>query len=196
MADGEIEVRGPGVFGGYLGADGPGGDAGRFVPTGDLGTLDADGFLVLKGRKSELFKTSTGRKIAPLEVEAALRRLPGIDQAVLVGAGRKAPVAILTLGATQEMPALTHLMEVLARALPERLAGLPAWTRPVGLVILTRSFSIDRGELTSNLKLRRTAIETGQAAALDALWADLHAGTPFQKVAPEGWALMSCEPPA
>ncbi len=75
--DGELLVRGPGVFSGYYDkpdVDTPL-DASGYLHTGDYARLDEDGFLWLTGRKSEVFKTSTGRRIAPAPVESALRQL-------------------------------------------------------------------------------------------------------------------------
>ncbi len=87
-ADGEIEVRGPLVFPGYLQADGhvePATDADGWLPTGDIGTLDDDGFLRITDRKKELIITASGKNIAPSKVESLLRAHPLIGYAVVVG---------------------------------------------------------------------------------------------------------------
>lgn len=169
--DGAVKVRGPGVFKGYVGDPGPAPlDEAGYYTTGDLGAWDADGHLRLIGRSSELFKTSTGRRISPMQVEAALRDVAGIDQAVLIGAGRKFPIALCTLVAgTVDAPAQAALQARLAAA----IAALPEHERPRGVLLLARPFSLERGELTPNLKLRRAAIETGHAEPIAALYQSL-----------------------
>lgn len=165
--DGMVRVRGPGLFRGYLGeADGAARDAQGYYATGDLGALDADGFLRLTGRLGDLIKTSTGRRVAPAGVEAVLRGAPGVDQAVLLGAGRKVLVALCscTPGSLDgaALPALQA-------ALREAVAGLNPHERPAGIALLEQPFTIEAGELTSNLKLRRSEIERRHAQRLDQL---------------------------
>ncbi len=184
-ADGEVLVKGAGVFAGYLlNAEPPAIDAEGFLATGDLGVID-DGFLALVGRKSEVFKTSTGRKIAPIGIEAKLKQIAEIDQVIIVGAGRKVIGALITLapdltGARRTSHALRETALNISAQLPTVLLDEADYARPAGLAVSQRSFSIDAGELTSNLKLRRKAIETNYQTALDALFQRLEAGTaPF-----------------
>lgn len=154
--DGAIKVRGPGMFGGYLGEeDRPPFDADGFYLTGDLGQFDADGILSLTGRTGDLIKTSTGRRVAPAGVEAQLQRVPGIDQAVLFGAGRKCLVALCTCAVGLDETARACLK----RALRNQTSGINEHERPTAIALIERPFSIERGELTPNLKLRRDAIE-------------------------------------
>lgn len=157
--DGAVLVRGSGVFEGYLneGAKAAAArDADGFYATGDLGAFDTDGFLTLTGRDGDLIKTSTGRRIAPAAVEAALRSVPGIDQAVLMGNGRKLPIALCAL----TTPTTDHdMLASLAERLTAALAPINERDRPAGLAFLQRPLSLETGELTPNLKLRRAAIE-------------------------------------
>lgn len=184
-ADGEVKVRGPGVFAGYYGEASPPDsvDADGFLATGDLGEIDAEGFLSLTGRKSEIVKTSTGRRIAPVHVESVLRQVPAVEHAVVFGAGRAAPVALISVAATfvdgaeagergggndaarKLLAASARLRADLRRVAQE----LPAWQRPEGLVVTTRPLTIEAGELTSNLKLRRPAIERAWGTLLGEL---------------------------
>lgn len=169
--DGMVQVRGPGVFAGYLG-DPPDGrrDAEGYYATGDLGNLDPDGFLRLTGRLGDMIKTSTGRRIAPLGVEAVLQTVDGVDQAVLVGAGRKFLVALCTC-----TPAALHPdnWKALRQAIWQATAQLGPHERPAGVLVLPDPFSLAHGELTPNLKLRRTAIAQRHAARIDWLDAQL-----------------------
>jgi long-chain acyl-CoA synthetase len=176
--DGEVRVRGPGVFAGYYGqADGDTPlDADGYLHTGDLARFDEDGFLWLTGRKSEVFKTSTGRRIAPVPIESALRQLPYVEHAVLFGRNR--PVAVVLLSVTPQPGGFTAPLsgETLRRIgddLAAACAPFPAYQRPAGALVSLRSFSIAAGELTSNLKLRRNAIETLNEREIDALYAQL-----------------------
>jgi long-chain acyl-CoA synthetase len=177
---GEIFIRGPGVFAGYHG-DPP--DAGArpdgFFDTGDNGALDAEGFLTLTGRRSALIKTSTGRRIAPSKVEEAFQRSVLVDQAVVVGANHKRLAALVTLDWTKLPPADRPGTDgVIPPAAWDRLKGdlarcaaaLPTHERPGGYLVLANRFSIDAGELTSNLKLRRGRIEERYRPWLDDLF--------------------------
>lgn len=165
---GAVKVRGPGLFRGYLGdAGAPVTDEEGFYVTGDIGAWDEHGHLRLIGRSNELFKTSTGRRISPVQVEAALREVPGVDQAVLVGAGRKFPVALCTL-LPQALEA--GVRQRLAGQLTERVGLLPEHERPRAVGLLEQPFSIERGELTPNLKLRRAAIESLHAQRIASLY--------------------------
>ncbi|MBI5256436.1 MAG: AMP-binding protein [Burkholderiales bacterium] len=181
--DGAIKVRGPGVFTGYLGDNTNPLDAQGYYTTGDLGRFDADGYLSLAGRSNELIKTSTGRRISPLGAEAQLRRVAGIDQVVVVGAGRKCLVALCTLqpGLQDSVDGRTRLVN----ALRERLAELGEHERPSGIALLSRPFTIEDGELTTNLKLRRSAIEARHAGLIEELYRAVdQAGTTDPRNAP------------
>ena len=218
-ADGEVRVRGPGVFSGYwhAGPQAARPDAEGFWATGDLGEFDADGFLRLSGRKADVFKLSTGRWVAPAEVEELLRQIPGVDHVVVLGESRKAAVAVLTLepgivpapndparsdaarsgravgdtapsdptsGAAarvDSIPADAARIQPLRQGLAARLsrdahravAALADYQRPAVLVVAGQGFSIEAGELTSNLKVRRRAVAERFAAPLEAAYASL-----------------------
>jgi long-chain acyl-CoA synthetase len=191
-AEDEILVRGPGVFAGYL-------ERGVFAParltpdgywpTGDCGTQDANGFVSLSGRKADLFKLSTGRWVVPAPIEERLRRSPGVDQAVVLGAGRKVTIAVISvspetrskLGESERAGPLSQREQsVLARGIVAALGDVPAHARPAGALVTTEPFSILGGELTSNLKVRRKAIEAKHREAIEALFANAeqsHEGT-------------------
>lgn len=165
---GAIKVRGPGLFRGYLGeTDSNSIDLDGFYTSSDLGHFDADGYLQLTGRSGDIIKTSTGHRIAPASVEAELRRVPGIDQVVLVGAGRKCLVALCT---TVQAHVSTDERSQLITALGERIEQMPEHERPRGIALLERPFSIEGGDLTPNLKVRRTVIEALHAGRIEELY--------------------------
>ena len=174
-SDGEILVRGPGVFSGYL--DSTNAQALRpdgFWATGDLGELDADGFLSVTGRKSEVFKSPGGRWIVPENIESALQTVPYIGQAVVVTDGIPGLVALACMdvtalrsrrlsrpGETARLPtsALTDSeKQALQAELRSALAELPSSERPRVVLVRSHPFTVEGGELTANLKLRRRVI--------------------------------------
>jgi long-chain acyl-CoA synthetase len=192
--DNEILVRGPGVFRGYLSnqGEGPAGpDATGFWGTADYGEFDPDGFLRVIGRKSEVFKLSTGRWITPAAIEALLRRLPYVEHALVVGADHRFVVAILAVDSARLSAgtAPRHLASAAKRALAgdpcdvvrrdvlAATAGLPPHERPVGVLVTASRLTIEGGELTSNLKLRRSVVRAKYAAAIDGIYAALEGGT-------------------
>lgn len=181
---GEILVRGPGVFSGYLDATeaiSPRPDG--FWPTGDLGAFDAEGFLTLTGRKSDVFKSPGGRWIVPGHVEATLQAVPWVGQAVVLGEGLPGIVALLHVDGAilrsrrssppaQAAPSSSGGFsqaerQFLLAELQSTLAALPRGERPQAVVVRTRPFTIEEGELTTNLKVRRQAIAQKHRAAID-----------------------------
>jgi len=183
--DRELLVRGRGVFGGYLGdiSETSPLDADGFLHTGDYADQDADGFIWLTGRKSDMFKTSTGRRVAPVPIEARLKQLQYIEQAVVLGRNRPVPVALLCLnlvplaGAHRDrQPIAASTLKRIADDIAAICAGLPEHDRPAGLLVTQELLTIAAGDLTGNLKLRRAPIETRFRAQLDGLYAELAVG--------------------
>ncbi|WP_332670824.1 AMP-dependent synthetase/ligase [Aromatoleum sp.] len=173
--DGELLVRGPGVFSGYYGEGTPAGPLGPdgFLHTGDFARIDGDGYVWLEGRKSEVFKTSTGRRVAPAPIEAALKQIDYVDDAVIIGRDRPYPVAILVLdpvhpvtGATRSEAAATIAADVAAAC-----ETFSDYQRPGVVILSPQPFTIAAGELTANLKIRRTPIESRFRAQIEAAYA-------------------------
>ena len=168
-ADGEVLVRGPQVTQGYV-------DAGVAQPfqdgwlaTGDLGHLTGDGFLVIDGRKKELIKTAYGKYLQPTRLEALLRELPGVAEAMVVGEGRPYCAALLWTDAPAG-PAPAELERAMA-ALNARLEQ-PEQVRR--WAVLPYDLTVEGGELTANLKLRRAVV----AERLGEVVASLYDKTP------------------
>jgi long-chain acyl-CoA synthetase len=187
--DGEVLVRrGPLTFAGYHGR--PEETAAAFTAdgwllTGDLGELGEDGNLRVTGRKKELIALSTGKKVAPLPIEAQLARDPWISQAMLYGEGRKFVSALLTLRPSAleawareraldpEHPGLHRHPELLARvqAAVDRVnAGLSRTEQVRAWVVIGGELTAEAGELTPTLKLRRAAVAEKYRDTLDALY--------------------------
>jgi len=192
--DGELLVRGPGVFSGYFGEGLAEAriDAEGFLASGDFASIDVEGFITLIGRKSEIFKTSTGRRIAPTSIECHLKQVQQVEHAVVFGTRRAQPVALLiiTEAAWQEDRHL--LCERLRAEVAQAVAVLPAYQRPAGLVITAQALTIAGGELTANLKLRRLNIEAKYAKVLSALYSHIDAavGTRFEAQSDDGLYLF------
>ena len=187
--NGEILVKGPGVFSGYYRTDDSNSrfTSDGFLCTGDCGYLDDDGFLYITGRKSEIIKTSTGRQISPVEVERSYNRSPFFDHVIVIGNGRKHLVALVTLNSRVVEIALRKNNQELRRDGSKRdgrdvkdiVCGefdrlgleLPQYARVRNFAILGEPLSIDRGELTSSLKVRRRQVEDRYATVIDELYA-------------------------
>jgi len=199
--DGEIEVRGPCVAAGYFNR--PQATHEAITPdgwfrTGDIGHLDADGYLVVTDRKKDLLKTAGGKFIAPQPIENRLKTSPFILNAVVVGDGKKFASALV-------VPNLPNV-EAEARkagvafAKPTDLASSP-WTE--GLIgheierlcadmaqyekikrfaLLPEDFSFANGEMTYTLKLRRRKIEEKYREAIESLYADVAEPRPASPV--------------
>ncbi|MEW2411125.1 AMP-dependent synthetase/ligase [Streptomyces griseoviridis] len=186
--DGEIWLNGPNVFQGYLNnqkaTDGTLHDG--WLATGDLGSLDEDGYLTITGRKKEILVTSGGKSVSPGVLEERVRDHPLVNQCIVVGNDRPYIAALITL----DHEAIDHwlAMRVKPRLSPAELvrdADLEAEVRRAVVAantlvsqaesirtfrILAQPFTEEHGLLTPSLKLKRKAIETVYAAEVDALY--------------------------
>lgn len=182
--DGEILARGPNIMKGYWRQ--PEATAavirdGWFY-TGDVGRIDADGFLYITGRKKELLVLSNGKKVSPSEVEAVLQSDPCIEQAVVYGEKRNFLAALivpnwlrlrplLNVSGTEEELARHPAVEaVLRERINKALANAVSWEQVKQFVIRPQPFSIATGELTVSLKLRREVVFQKHAAELESLY--------------------------
>lgn len=156
--DGEVFVEDSGFLG-YLGQGAPT----EPWATGDLGTLDEDGFLRLHGRKKSLYITSFGRNLAPEWVESELTASPVIAQAALFGDGRACNVALLT-------PMHGASDAAVGQAIDDANARLPDYARVRRWARASAPFTPSNQQLTSNGRLRREAIADANASQLESLY--------------------------
>lgn len=149
-------------------------DADGWLHTGDQGAIDADGYLVITGRLKELMKTAGGKYVCPIPIEQALSDDPLIDQAMVVADGRPFvsallfpdPVALERLKAElgcedldDEVFARRDEIDAYLERLVERVnAHLDHWQQIRRWRLVTAPPSIENGELTPTMKLRRTAV--------------------------------------
>ena len=188
-ADGEILVRSEMMFSGYYKA--PVETAAVFkdgwLLTGDLGQLDADGFLSITGRKKELIVTSTGKKVSPALLENMLKEHHLISHAMVYGEGKSYLVALLTLNnAELKDYARLHQIELpgqLAAAnSPEVISLIQQWVDRVNtrvsstesikrFVILERDFLMENDEVTPTGKIKREVIQRNYQDVIESLYA-------------------------
>jgi long-chain acyl-CoA synthetase len=184
--DDEILVRSPGLFAGYYREAFP---TDRFTEdgfyrTGDCGYLDPDGYLCLTGRKAEIIKTSTGRRISPVAVETIYGQIPFIDQIAVFGDGQKYLVALIALDRAQIDPFLAasgagpaedphsgeQIKRWLLREMQQLEEQLSVYERVMAVGILSEPLTESRGELTAAGKLRRKVIAANYAHLLKQLF--------------------------
>ncbi len=188
--DGEVLTRGPHVMKGYWNNPRATAEAVRdgWLHTGDLGALDADGFLSITGRKKELLVLSNGKNVVPSEVEGRLLTDPCFDQVVVYGEGRNFLAALVvprwdnlrrslreggTVVEGQTDEALTRhpaVVALLEKRMAAALDDLAPWERPKRFVVLPRPFSVAADELTVSLKLRRNVIFEHHSTKLESLY--------------------------
>ncbi len=190
--DGEVLMRGPWIMRGYRGLpeqtaealDGEG-----WLHTGDLGSVDGEGFLTLTDRKKDLIKTSGGKYVAPTDLESRLKAAsPLLSQVLVHGDRRNFVSALLTLdpealarwaaanGRAGEDPAALSQHPDLRAALErvvDRVNGtLPRFAAVKRFTVLPREFSEAEGEVTPSQKLKRKVIEARHRDALDRMYAE------------------------
>jgi long-chain acyl-CoA synthetase len=187
--DGELLLKGGNIFQGYYKMDDAsfGAVTDGWLHTGDLASIDADGYVSIVGRKKDIIVTSGGKNLTPANLENDLKRSPWISQAVMHGDRRPYPVVLVTLDPETVLPWAQ------AQGLPESIAELATHPSVVGLVqqavdaanaklaqpeqvkkfaIADRDLAQETGELTPTLKIKRKVVGENFAAVFDALYVD------------------------
>ena len=187
--DGEILVRGPSVFRGYWNL--PEETSRAFVEgwfrTGDIGSLDSEGFLSVTDRKKDLLKTSGGKFITPQPIEKALQMSPWVVEAVVLGDRRKFPSAIIApdfgrlepwartngvrFHSREELVADQQVRNLYEGVISEINQKLARYEQIKKFLLVAEEFSVANGLLTASMKLRRRQVEERYRAQIDALYA-------------------------
>jgi long-chain acyl-CoA synthetase len=188
--DGEVQAKGPNIMQGYFGKpewtqevmteDG-------WFCTGDIGYVDTDGWLFITDRKKDLFKLSTGKYVAPQPIENGLTKSPYIDQAIVVGIERKFCSALLypDLRRIQEhlnqkkiqVDSNNILLEPLVLTLIQQEVdkvneNLPPWEQIKKYEFLPEPLSIERGELTPKMSVKRQIITNNYAELIEKIYSE------------------------
>jgi long-chain acyl-CoA synthetase len=187
-ADGEIETRGPNVMRGYfnkpadtqavLTEDG-------WFKTGDIGTIDEDGFLRITDRKKELFKTSGGKYIAPQPIEQLIKGSRFVNQVVLIGNGRKFPAALIVPdwesvesyaqlkginGTHTELCRNPRVIDLFERQIAGLTPDLANYERVKKVALIPDELTIAGGELTPTMKVKRRVVDEKYRGVIDGLY--------------------------
>ncbi len=202
--DGELLIRGPHVMKGYYKDQAATDEVLKddWLYTGDVGTIDGDGFVKITGRKKEIYVSSGGKNIAPLVIEETMKSMPLVSQCFLVGDGRKYCSALLTLDAfaimrdklgmdpleipknpveqVAKLEELGHPLDEYTEStdiraeIQEQMDELNGKFSPPEQVkkfaILSRDFTVDDGELTPTLKIKRKPIAANWAEEIESLY--------------------------
>jgi long-chain acyl-CoA synthetase len=189
--DGEILVKGPNVMMGYylepemtrevIDTDG-------WFHTGDIGEITAEGFLRITDRKKEIFKTSGGKYVAPQAIENKLKASRFVEQVMVIGENRHFPAALIVPNfdflkdycALKGIPFTDREQVIADKRIVDRIMrevdavnqGLGQWEQVKKVLLLPKEFSIDAGELTPTLKLKRKPILARLADRVDALYGE------------------------
>ncbi|MFM9905464.1 MAG: AMP-dependent synthetase/ligase [Pyrinomonadaceae bacterium] len=185
--DGEVLIRGDNVMHSYYNnpeATTLALDADGFYHTGDVGYKDTDGHFYITDRLKDLFKLSNGKYVAPLQVESLLKQSPLVSQPVVVGSGRKQVGALIvpdwealkeamkeqgvaTEGTREELCENPHFIKRMQRDAVDLTRELSDYERVKRVYLLPREFSIDKGEMTPTLKIKRNVIDEKYEEAID-----------------------------
>ena len=180
--DGEILIRGRHVMMGYYRepeatatalADG-------WFHTGDIGEIDADGYLRITDRKKEIFKTATGKYVSPARVESALKRSVYVAQAMVVGDGRPFPEALvapnwdvlrvelsLPQASAEDLSQRDDVKTFITQEARKQTADLASYEQIRNVIVLPREFTVESGELSPSMKIKRRVVEERYKALIE-----------------------------
>ncbi len=186
--DGEILTRGPHVMAGYYKNEKATAEILKdgWLYTGDYGRIDDDGFLYITGRKKEILVTSGGKNIAPVYLESLLTQDSLILQALVIGDNRNYLTALLVpnldalrkemagqgivLAQDEALHSHPQVLAIVQDRVNQRLACVSSFEQVRKITLLPRPFTIEAGEMTAKLSLRRKVIEANFAAEIEAMY--------------------------
>lgn len=190
-ADGEVLIKGPHIMQGYHNLDSESASSKTtdgWLHTGDEGRLDEDGFLFITGRKKELFKTSGGKYVAPPHIEGTFKGISSLTSQILVhGNERNFCSALITLdpdavtewAAHHDMAAKSYaevvaspeIHAVIQGQIDELNAKINKWETIKKFAILDHDLTVESGEITPSMKVKRSVVELNNKALLDSFYA-------------------------
>ena len=191
--DGEILTKGPHVFQGYFNKPAEtaavfdeGANGARWFKTGDIGRVDSDGFLFITDRKKDLIKTSAGKYVAPQMIELMLNQCPFVEQSIVLGNDRKFVSALIVpdfenlrawakeqrIETTdkKELAADRRVLDMIKKEVNRVTSELADYEKVKRIGLVAQEFTIDGGELTPSLKVRRRIVEEKYAALIESLY--------------------------
>ena len=187
--DGEICARGPNVMKGYYKNDAATReviDSDGFFHTGDIGELDGDGFLKITDRKKDIIVTAGGKNIAPQPIESRMKTNAYIAEIVVVGNKRKFPAALVVpdfdklmvwcraesipADSREVVAAHPKVMEFILAQIEDLSGGFAKYERVKKIAILAKEFTIENGELTPTMKVKRKVIESSYKHLIDEMY--------------------------
>ena len=187
--DGEILCKGPNVMMGYYKEKEKTAEVmtGDFFHTGDIGEIDANGFLKITDRKKEMFKTSGGKYIAPQVIENQMKQSLFIEQIMVVGESRKMPTALIQpnieyitqwldnkgikKNSLQEACKETSLLEAIQKDIDGHNEKFGAWEQIKRFELIPEEWSIDEGHLTPTMKLKRKVVKEKYNSIIEKMYA-------------------------
>lgn len=190
--DGELLVQGDNVMQGYYNLPDESErclqrhEDGLWFHTGDIGTVDADGYIRITDRKKDLLKTSLGKYIAPQPIENMIRTIPMVEQAIVIGNARKFPSALIVPAFDQlkayakslsvegkdlkDLVRHPRIIEYFKKKVDEVTKELAPHEKIKKIALLDQEFSVEGGELTPTLKVRRKFVEDKHKEVIDSLY--------------------------
>ncbi|MFO0660114.1 MAG: AMP-binding protein [Polyangiaceae bacterium] len=182
--DGEIIVRGPNVFLGYYKDEAATNETliDGWLHSGDLGEFSPDGFLSITGRKKEILITSGGKNIAPRNIEEGIKGCPLVGEAVVIGDRRKYLTALITLepeacaklmsekGLSGPAHECKEIRDIIQARVDEVNSSLARVETVKKFTLLHKPFSLETGELTPTLKIRRKVVNQRYASEIEAMY--------------------------
>jgi len=180
-ADGEILTRGPHIMVGYYKNDQATAEVIQdgWLSTGDLGSLDEEGFLFITGRKKEIIVTLGGKNVAPVLLESLLMEDPLLEQVMVIGSERKFLTALVfpnlqaldkELGSGEDCLSDPRALALVEARIHDRLVGLSPYEQIGQFTLIGRPFSLERNEMTPKLSLRRAVIEANFSDQIELMY--------------------------